>query len=117
MGAFTASLGEEDFANPDFSREMCRIFLDWCKAQAKKDGTPIEKICDRVVESAQKVRANWRCTRMHEIAEECSNAIQVRASSVNRKKFIKQVRHFGMLGILEDMGAFWPPFERLKVVL
>lgn len=117
MSAFISSLEEKDYANPDFSREQCRIFLEWAKEQANKDGAIVEKICARIVESAQKVRCNWRCTHMHEIVSECSEEIRVRTSNANRSKFIKQVRRFGMLGILEDLGAFWPPFERLEIVL
>lgn len=87
-------------------------FLAWCKERKGED--KIGKLCDRVCENAQKVRANWLCTHMPAIAPKCADDVRVRSCKPERSRFENQLRKFSMRGILEEMSSFWPPFATLR---
>lgn len=94
-------------SEPDKSISDVENFLAWCKRQ--KD----DKLCQQVYACAQTVRANYAITDMSKSAKDCLPHIKYRRGQFDKVKFKRICKDMGLMPILEDFSAMFPPFSRL----
>jgi 5'-3' exonuclease len=90
--------------------------LTWCSANAENPSFTKGqlKIVNAVLAEQQKVRANWKCTKLSLNADLVNESLKFRRSSPSLDAFTAACDRFGLMPLLEDLSAIWPPFSRLR---
>lgn len=107
---FMADKDLQEDARPEVER-----FIIWCTATAgAAPGSTIGKLCQKVLDSQQKVRANWRCTYMPGIVQDCAAVLKFRRTVPDKQAARDVLKELGLRPFSEDFGSLWPPFAGLK---
>jgi 5'-3' exonuclease len=90
-------------------------FMAWVQKHAA-DGDPIGKLCGRVHNEQQKMRANWKCTNLRAVASDCNAVLKFRrgAGKAVRQDMQVAFKAYSLIPLITDFSAVWPTFARLR---
>ena len=93
--------------------EGLESFLVWCTATASAGQHKLFKLCAKVTESQQKVRANFQCTNLRAIVPQVVPALKFRRTVPDKAAFKVACDTYHLRSLLEELSSLWPVFDRL----